>query len=89
MTPIFETPADFIERYDNCVDDMGIAFAFEPDDAVDFHLHQFCEGVANCMLDHFPQLTKDQAVSFVAGLAQLIRRRKTQIEAGRKLPTRH
>jgi hypothetical protein len=89
MTPIFETPADFIERYDNCVDDMGVAFAFEPDDAVDFHLHQFCEGVANRMLDHFPKFPKDEAVTFVAELAQLIRQRKKQIEAGRNLPTRH
>ena len=30
MTSIYDTPADFIERYDNCVDDMGVAFAFEP-----------------------------------------------------------
>jgi hypothetical protein len=49
MPPIFERPVDFIERYDNCVDDMGVAFAFEPDDAVYFHLHQFCEGVVNRM----------------------------------------
>jgi hypothetical protein len=89
MTPIFETPADFFERYDNCVDDMGVAFAFEPDDAVDFHLHQFCEGVANRLLDHLPKFPKDDAVTFVTESAQLIRQRKKQIEAGRKLPTRH
>ena len=89
MTSIYDTPADFIERYDNCVDDMGVAFAFEPDDAVDFQLNRFCEGVVSRMLDHFPQLAKDQAVTFVAGLAQLICQRKMQIEAGRNLPTRH
>jgi hypothetical protein len=83
------TPVDFIEQYGNCIDDMGAAFAFEPQEAVDFHLEQFCEGVANRMLDHFPKLTKDQAVTFVAGLARLIRQRKAQIEAGRNLPTRH
>jgi hypothetical protein len=41
------------------------------------------------MLDHFPKLAKDQAVTFVGGFAQLICQRKMQIEAGRNLPTRH
>ena len=70
MTSIFDTPADFIERYDNCVDDMGVAFAFEPDDAVDFQLNRFCEGVVSRMLDHFQKFPKDQTVTCVAGLAQ-------------------